>query len=96
MSKKLKMKISSRTLQKRRRRRSGFSAKKHCRFCANDTNAAMLDYKNASLLRSFVTERGKILGSRISGNCAKHQRLLSNHVKNARLMALLPYTAGKF
>ena len=92
MVKKLKMKISSRALQKRKRRKSGFSGKKHCRFCANDANAASLDYKNASMLRSFITERGKILASRISGNCAKHQRLIANQVKNARIMALLPYT----
>ncbi len=96
MVKKLKMKISSRTLQKRKRRRGGFVGKKHCRFCANDVNAASLDYKNAFLLRSFITERGKILASRISGNCARHQRQLSNEIKNARVMALLPYTASRF
>ncbi len=90
------MKISSRALQKRKRRKSGFASKKQCRFCANDANAASLDYKNASLLKSFITERGKILASRISGNCAKHQRLLANSVKNARVMALLPYTAAQF
>ncbi len=89
----MKMKMSSRTLQKRKRRRSGFQGKKQCRFCANDMNAASLDYKNSPLLRSFITERGKILASRISGNCAGHQRQLANEVKNARVMALLPYTA---
>ncbi len=96
MVKKLKMKISSRTLQKKKRRKSGFAGKKHCRFCANDTNAASLDYKNAFLLRSFITERGKILASRISGNCARHQRQLSGAIKNARIVALLPYTAARF
>ena len=95
MVKKLKMKISSRTFQKRKRRKSGFSGKKHCRFCATEANAATLDYKNASMLRSFITERGKILSSRISGNCARHQRRLSNEVKNARIMALLPYTSAR-
>lgn len=87
------MKLSSKTLQKRKRRRSTFQGKKQCRFCANDANAASLDYKNATMLRSFVTERGKILASRISGNCAGHQRQLAREVKNARIMALLPYTA---
>ena len=96
MVKKLKMKISSKLLQKKKRRRSGFAGKKQCRFCANDANAASLDYKNATLLRSFITERSKILPSRISGNCARHQRLLSTHIKNARVMALLPYTASQF
>ncbi len=94
MVKKMKIKIGSRTLHKKKRRRSGFAGKKQCRFCANDANAASLDYKNASLLRSFITERGKILSSRISGNCARHQRQLSHTIKNARVMALLPYTAS--
>lgn len=89
----MKMRMSSKTLQKKKRRRSGFQGKKHCRFCANDLNAASLDYKNSSMLRSFITERGKILASRISGNCAGHQRQLSSEIKNARVMALLPYTA---
>ena len=93
MVKKLKMKISSATLQKRKKRRGGFTAKKQCRFCANDANAASLDYKNAGLLRGFITERGKILASRISGNCAKHQRHIALQIKNARIMALLPYIA---
>ncbi len=92
MVKKLKMKISSKALQKKKRRKSGFATSKHCRFCANDANAASLDYKDASMLRSFITERGKILASRISGNCAKHQRQIANDIKNARIMALLPYT----
>ena len=48
----------------------------------------MLDYKNAGLLRSFITERGKILPSRISGTCAKHQRKLTAQIKNARVMAV--------
>jgi small subunit ribosomal protein S18 len=89
----MKMRMSSKTLQKKKRRRSGFQGKKHCRFCANDLNAASLDYKNSSMLRSFITERGKILASRISGNCAGHQRQLSSEIKNARVMALLAYCA---
>jgi small subunit ribosomal protein S18 len=89
----MKMRMSSKTLQKKKRRRSSFQGKKHCRFCANDANSALLDYKNSTLLRSFITERGKILASRISGNCAGHQRQLACEIKNARIMALLPYTA---
>ncbi len=95
MARKVKLKISSRVLKKRSRRGS-FAGAKHCRFCANDENAALLDYKNATLLRSFITERGKILPSRISGTCALHQRKLTNDIKNARIMALLPYTAARF
>ena len=56
----------------------------------------VLDYKNALLLKNFLTERGKILPSRISGACAKHQRLLTKEIKQARIMALLPYTAAQF
>jgi len=92
---KIKMKITSKTLQKKKRRKGGFTAKKQCRFCSNDANAASLDYKNTSLLRNFVTERGKILSSRISGNCARHQRDLSTQIKNSRIMALLAYTSTR-
>lgn len=95
MARKVKLKISTRLLRKKTRRGT-FSGAKHCRFCANDTAAAMLDYKNSGLLRGFVTERGKILPSRISGCCAKHQRKLTAQIKNARVMALLPYTAATF
>ena len=95
MGRRIKLKVSSRVLKKRSRR-GAFAGAKHCRFCANDENLAMLDYKNAGLLRSFITERGKILASRISGTCGLHQRELTSQIKNARVMALLPYTAGRF
>ena len=87
---KVKLKVSSRLLKKRSRR-SGFGARKHCRFCGSIDQERNLDYKNAGLLRSFLTERGKILPSRISGNCALHQRATADCVKKARTMALLPY-----
>jgi small subunit ribosomal protein S18 len=95
MARKVKLKISSRVLKKRSRR-NGFAGAKHCRFCANDEMQAQLDYKNVNLLRGFVSERGKILPSRISGTCARHQRALTHQIKNARIMALLPYTASRF
>lgn len=95
MARKVKLKISTRLLKKKTRRGS-FAGAKHCRFCANDEAQFQLDYKNAGLLRSFITERGKILASRISGCCAKHQRKLTAQIKNARVMALLPYTASTF
>ena len=95
MARKVKLKVSSRLLRKRTRRGS-FGGVKHCRFCANSQLAAGLDYKNALLLRGFLTERGKILPSRISGTCAKHQRRLTSEIKQARIMALLPYTASQF
>jgi small subunit ribosomal protein S18 len=95
MARKVKLKVSSRLLRKRSRR-GAFGATKHCRFCSNGQLAASLDYKNAMLLRGFLTERGKILPSRISGTCAKHQRRLTSEIKQARIMALLPYTASQF
>ena len=64
--------------------------KKNCSFCADKVTA--LDYKDASKLRRFLSEAGKILPRRITGNCAKHQRALTVAVKRARHVALLPYS----
>lgn len=91
MAKKIKLKISSRVLRKKTRKTS-FGARKHCRFCASKENETNLDFKNASLLKNFLTERGKILPSRISANCAKHQREITTQIKRSRIMALLPYS----
>jgi small subunit ribosomal protein S18 len=65
--------------------------KKICAFCAEKSD--FLDYKNFQRLRRFVSDRGKILSRRHSGNCAKHQRVVAEAVKRARFMALLPYVA---
>ncbi len=65
--------------------------KKVCVFCVDKVED--IDYKELGRLRKFVTERGKILPRRISGNCAKHQRQLTIAIKRARSIALLPYTA---
>ncbi|SHH98952.1 30S ribosomal protein S18 [Clostridium grantii] len=64
--------------------------KKVCSFCADKSKA--IDYKDVNKLKKYITERGKILPRRISGNCAKHQRELTVAIKKARIMALLPYT----
>ncbi|HLY23312.1 MAG TPA: 30S ribosomal protein S18 [bacterium] len=64
--------------------------RKVCSFCAE--KATYIDYKEINRLRRFVTERGKILPRRVSGNCARHQRALAVAVKRARELALLPYT----
>ncbi len=72
------------------RSRSGVSRRKVCRFCADTTLA--IDYKNPSLLKSFITDRGKIVPRRISGNCARHQRSLSVAIRRARMIALMPFT----
>jgi small subunit ribosomal protein S18 len=68
-----------------------FFKKKVCRFC---TQKLKIDYKDADTLRRFITERGKILPRRITGTCAKHQRALSEAIKRARVLALLPYVAN--
>jgi small subunit ribosomal protein S18 len=74
------------------RRGMSYHRRKVCRFCA-DSNLT-IDYKDAKMLRLFTTERGKIVPRRISGNCAKHQRVLTVAVKRARNIALLPYTTA--
>jgi small subunit ribosomal protein S18 len=65
--------------------------KRHCQFCADKTN--YVDYKDVALLRRFVSDRGKIRARRVTGNCTRHQRRVATAVRNAREMALLPYTA---
>lgn len=65
------------------------SKKKICKFCENPHD--QIDYKNYKTLRRFVTEQGKIIPSRITGTCAKHQRDLTRAIKRARNIALLPY-----
>jgi len=63
--------------------------RKPCNFCADKLE--VIDYKDSLRLKRYLTERGKILPRRITGNCAHHQRLLSNSVKRAREMALIGY-----
>jgi small subunit ribosomal protein S18 len=65
--------------------------KKVCKYCVD--REAVIDYKNAETIRHAVTERGKIIPRRISGNCAKHQREITVAVKRARQLALIPCTA---
>ena len=64
--------------------------KRVCAFCADKSKE--IDYKDINKLKKYITERGKILPRRISGNCAKHQRMLTEAVKRARNIALLPFT----
>ncbi|MBC8436391.1 MAG: 30S ribosomal protein S18 [Candidatus Omnitrophica bacterium] len=63
--------------------------KKFCRFCTSKVKT--IDYKDVKRLEAFVTERGKIVSSRFSGNCAKHQRRVVEAIKKARFLSLLPY-----
>ncbi|NLI57781.1 MAG: 30S ribosomal protein S18 [Clostridium sp.] len=78
-------KDDSRSMKMRRTKR------KVCAFCADKTTD--IDYKDIAKLRKFLSERGKILPRRISGNCAKHQRQMTIAIKRARHIALLPYTS---
>ena len=73
-----------------RRDRGRRPRKKVCSFCVDKVET--IDNKDIAKLRRFVTERGKILPRRISGNCAKHQRQLTSAIKRARNVALLPFT----
>lgn len=71
--------------------RGGFMRKRQCRFCAEKN--AVVDFKDQAALKYFVTERGKIIPRRISGNCATHQRHVAVAIKRARNVALIPYIA---
>ena len=66
--------------------------KKPCRFCSE--KVSRIDYKDLERIGRYVTERGKILPSRLTGTCAKHQRILTQAIKRARFMALLPYVSA--
>lgn len=74
-------------------RRRPMFRRKVCRFCAD--KGLKIDYKDTRVLTPFVTERGKITPSRITGNCASHQRELTIAIKRARDVALLPFSTVK-
>ncbi|MDE0186079.1 MAG: 30S ribosomal protein S18 [Candidatus Poribacteria bacterium] len=71
-------------------RRTFSVRRKRCRLCAEKLK--FIDYKNVTLLRNFITERGKIIPRRVVGNCAKHQRQVNRAIKRARNIALVPFT----
>jgi small subunit ribosomal protein S18 len=71
-------------------RGGNFTRRKMCRFCADE--GTTIDYKNVAMLKHFITERGKLVPRRISGNCARHQRALALAVRRARMIALVPFT----
>jgi len=73
-------------------KRKRFQKRKSCKFC--EDKVVMIDYKDAKLLKMYVSERGKIIPRRITGNCAKHQRSLTTSIKRARNIALIPFAAG--
>ena len=81
----------SRPMDVRRVNNSKFRrySKKVCRFCKGQISE--ISYKDVDKLLRFTTERGKIIPRRLSGNCAKHQRMLAREIKIARVLALLPF-----
>ena len=76
----------------RKQRKRGFVRRKVCRFCA-DSNLT-IDYRDPKTLRLFITETGKMIPRRISGNCARHQRPLAVAIKRARHLALVPTSSN--
>lgn len=70
-----------------------FQRKKICRFCSDKIEE--IDYKDIKRLRNLITERGKIIPRRISGNCARHQRRLGIAIRRARNIALMPFAAER-
>jgi small subunit ribosomal protein S18 len=71
--------------------RRTYFRKKVCKLCLKKAKA--VDYKDVELLRRFITDRGKILPRRITGTCAKHQRMVSRAIMRARMVALLPFVS---
>jgi len=85
----VKSRLRARARKKARKQRGkGFLRRKVCRFCAD--SSLKIDYRDPKSLRLFITETGKMIPRRISGNCARHQRPLSIAIKRARHLALLP------
>ena len=83
--------MSEERTEKRQRPRGGRRPhRKVCSFCVDKIE--YIDYKDEKHLRRYINERGKILPRRMTGNCAKHQRQLSEAIKRARAIALMPYT----
>lgn len=74
-------------------RERGRRRRKVCSFCVD--KVSVIDFKEAGRLRRYLTERGKIVPRRISGNCARHQRQVTQAIKRARHVALLPYSTGE-
>ncbi len=72
------------------KKKRSFQRRKVCVFCAD--SGMKIDYKDVKTLNHFVTERGKILPRRISGNCAKHQRDITDAIKRSRNIALMPFS----
>ena len=75
------------------RRRFNVRRRKVCRFCVD--KGLQINYKDSRLLSNFMSDRGKIMPARITGNCGRHQRRLATAIKRARVAALLPFSTAK-
>ncbi|HLA27099.1 MAG TPA: 30S ribosomal protein S18 [Syntrophales bacterium] len=87
------MTAQERNSKESRPQKKFFHKRKFCKIC-NDSSLK-IEYKQPGFLKDFLTERGKIMPRRITGSCAKHQRELSVAIKQARMIALLPYVAAE-
>lgn len=85
------MRRSKEKLKRKSTAKRGMFRRRECKFCVE--KLPTIDYKDIGRLQKYVTERGKIVSSRISGNCAGHQRKVARAIKRARMMALLPFVA---
>ncbi len=77
------------TKKRMKKKSSKYGRKKKCRFCGNPQ--LEISYKDEKMLQRHISDRGKIIARRVTGNCAKHQRRIANSIKVARFFALLPY-----
>lgn len=92
MSVKARLRAKARKKARKAQKKKGSAfRKKVCRFCADATVG--IDYKDPKGLRYFLTETGKLIPQRISGNCARHQRRVATAIKRARQLALMPYAS---
>ncbi|MBI2902427.1 MAG: 30S ribosomal protein S18 [Candidatus Methylomirabilis oxyfera] len=73
------------------KKRRSFRRQKVCKYCVDKIDA--IDFKDIKRLRNFISDRGKIIPRRISGNCALHQRQLATAIRRARSIAMLPFAA---
>jgi len=89
MTVKGRLRAKARKKARKQKKSGGFLRRKVCRFCTEQT--AVIDYKDPKGLRYFITETGKVIPMRISGNCAKHQRAVAVAIKRSRQLALMPY-----
>jgi small subunit ribosomal protein S18 len=85
----LRAKARKKARKAAKKRGGAFGRKKVCRFCADQN--AKIEYRDPKTLRYFMTETGKLIPQRISGNCARHQRQVALAIKRSRQLALMPY-----